>query len=663
MMQKVFVIVTAALVMAAPLFAQQVNQEMIDQVAAGEIAEARASWWGFNPEDSTEALQAAINSGAAKLIVEDMGSPWIVTPIKLASDQEIIFEEGCEILAKRGEFKGRNDTLFTASGVENVTLRGYGATWRMWREDYDNPELYEKAEWRHCLTLRNTDNINVYGLTLTESGGDGIYFGAGGDGNINIHIKDLVCDRNYRQGISVITGENVLIEDTIMSNTGGTPPAAGIDFEPNWPSERLVNFVMRNCLTENNEGDGYEFYLPNMHAETPDVSVRIENCRSVNDRTAVRVITGNAPELTVGGFIEFADCEFVNSDGPAISVGDKPVEGLRLTFDNCVVESPASERVETSPIAFATRQRAVRDVGGVDFGELVLRDDIERQPLSFASMALGTNLTDVTGTIVLVRNGERMEIELTEELLAEWAPRSEVPAIPLVSLEGCDFVPVVADPPADAVNAPATIRLRKASTVLLYAEEGDEVSVTAYFGQVGTSPATEAPIVVVSPAGEEIATARIPFEEEGEVTFTAPETGLYQLQAKPGSKYISYRASSHPINLTTEGAPVGLIAGGGTLYVWVPEGVQEFGIVATGEGAGEGIKVALYDPEGELVQEEDDVAAAVLLHARLDAPSQGEAWRIDVSRASELYFEDHSLLVRGVPPLLAPSPEALLRVR
>ncbi|MFO8080506.1 MAG: hypothetical protein R6V07_09385, partial [Armatimonadota bacterium] len=82
-----------------------------------------------------------------------------------------------------------------------------------------------------------------------------------------------------------------------------------------------------------------------------------------------------------------------------------------------------------------------------------------------------------------------------------------------------------------------------------------------------------------------------------------------------------------------------------------------------GEGSGEAVKVALFNPAGEMVQQEDDVTAAVMLHGVLDQSSQGEAWRIDVSRPSELFFEDHSLSVRGVPPLLAPSPEALLMPR
>jgi len=51
-------------------------------------------------------LQAAINSGARKLIVEDMGAPWITDKLTLASDLEIVFEKGVIVQAKRGAFRG-----------------------------------------------------------------------------------------------------------------------------------------------------------------------------------------------------------------------------------------------------------------------------------------------------------------------------------------------------------------------------------------------------------------------------------------------------------------------------------------------------------------------------------------------------------------------------
>ncbi|MCK5806247.1 MAG: hypothetical protein KAI66_25675, partial [Lentisphaeria bacterium] len=204
MFRKTAVLVTLSTVLTLLSATAQVapNAQKIAAVAGGTIKEAKASWWGFNPKDSTAALQAAIDSGVPKLIVEKMAGPWIVTPITLVSDQEIVFEEGVVVLAKRGEFKGGNDSLFKASGKKNITLRGYGATWRMWRDDYANPDLYSKAEWRMCLALGGCTNIKVLGLTLAESGGDGIYLGVGANWatNKDILIKDVTCDKNYRQG-------------------------------------------------------------------------------------------------------------------------------------------------------------------------------------------------------------------------------------------------------------------------------------------------------------------------------------------------------------------------------------------------------------------------------------------------------------------------------
>ena len=128
------------------------NPEAIAQVRAGEQKTAYASWWGFDPNDATLALQAAIDSGATKVIVEDMKTPWVVRPIRLADDQELVLEPGVVLLAQRGEFRGSNDSLLSASGKKNIRITAPGATLRMWRDDYDRPP-YQKAEWRRIFPI------------------------------------------------------------------------------------------------------------------------------------------------------------------------------------------------------------------------------------------------------------------------------------------------------------------------------------------------------------------------------------------------------------------------------------------------------------------------------------------------------------------------------
>ncbi|MGI5818629.1 MAG: right-handed parallel beta-helix repeat-containing protein [Armatimonadota bacterium] len=653
------------LMLSATAVFAQANPEAVAQVMAGEIEEAQASWWGFDEEDATESLQAAVNSGVPRLIVENMGSPWIVSPIFLVSNQEIIFAEGCEILAKRGEYVEPKDAMINILSVENVTLSGYGATMRMWRDDYDDPDQYVKAEWRHVINMRGSSDINIFGLLLTESGGDGIYLGAGPESttNTNVHIKDVVCDRNYRQGISVITAENLLIEDTVMSNTGGTAPQAGIDFEPNSAREKLVNVVMRNCLTENNMGGGYVFYIPNLHASSDDVSIRIENCRSVNDRGAsMHITTGNTEERAVGGLLEFVDCEFIDGQFNGVLIRDKPIDGAEVRLANCSIINAAVDREHVSPVTFIARPDTVRDVGGVHFENVLIRDEMDRTPMARHSHELGVNVHGITGSIVLERGGERTPLTLTEDLVSSWMPVHVVPDLPRISLDDVSLAPVHAGGPAEAYSF-AGFNLRRDLTPVVYAEAGDQVSMTIGYQQVVRLTGDTMPVTFVAPSGAEIEAGEVPFQQERVISFVAPETGVYRVIATPDRNQMHINASTHPVNLSTEHAPVQFYNTTGELFFHVPAGTEEFGVVVAGEGSGEAVKIGVFDPAGALVEERDNVTAAQMIHVELDAPSPGATWRLELSRPSDVGFEDYTLELRGIPPLLAPSPEAALAPR
>ena len=92
-----FLVITGSRTRAQPLPSSPgnfPNEEAVAEVLAGRIEVANAAWWGFNESDSTRALQEAIHSGAEKVIVPYMGRDWIVKPIHLVSNQEILFEPG-----------------------------------------------------------------------------------------------------------------------------------------------------------------------------------------------------------------------------------------------------------------------------------------------------------------------------------------------------------------------------------------------------------------------------------------------------------------------------------------------------------------------------------------------------------------------------------------
>ncbi|NCO38611.1 MAG: hypothetical protein COZ06_24685 [Armatimonadetes bacterium CG_4_10_14_3_um_filter_66_18] len=640
----------------------EVNQQAVDDVASGKLKEAKASWWGFDAIDATACLQAALDSGVPKLTVDNVGQPWVVEPIQLASNQEILFEKGVEIAAKQGAFLGGNDSLFSARNKENITIRGYGATWRMHRDDYAAPP-YKKAEWRHSLQLMSSTNVQVFGLHLLESGGDGVYLGTGKQWvtNKDIVLKDLICDRQYRQGISVITAENLLIENVVMRDTAGTAPQAGIDFEPNHPEERLVNVTMRNCVSENNGSWGYVLYLPPLSAATEPVSLRFENCKAIgNTGGSFGLVTDNTVDEAVKGTMEVVNCQFEGSKGPGILVTNNPPTGIRTRFENCTVSECNTGSPAAGPIVLGNRAGADQDTGGVEFKDCVVLDSLKRAPMSFLDMVGGLKASEVTGNLILEQDGQRTDVKLTEEVLKEWMPVLALKSFPKYDLATASFVPVApnADPSRYAMPA---LGLRTVANAVLYAAGGETVRLAVRQVQVGKYAGTVMPVVVTGPEGAEVAEVEAPFEGDTTVEFTAPTTGLYRVKATPAANQMRFVTSSHPLSLSAGKQSVHFISATGEVFLYVPKGTTEFGIRVSGEGLGEGVKAALCDPAGTVVEEKDNIAQTYVLSATLDAPSPGEIWSLRLARPSGMAMEDFYVTPLGVPPLLAPSKEAVLK--
>jgi hypothetical protein len=643
----------------------QVNQQAIADVAAGQLKEAKASWWGFDATDATACLQAAINSKVPKLTVDNVGKPWIVTPIKLVSNQEIVFEQGVEVLAKADEFKGGNASLFSARLAENITLTGYGVTLRMRRSDYDDATRYKKAEWRHVLQFHSCSNIKVYGLTLAESGGDGIYLGTGQAGvtNKNVHIKDVICDKNYRQGISVITAEDLLIENTIMRDTAGTAPQAGIDFEPNHPGERVVNCVMRNCVAENNNSWGYVAYLPPLNATSAPVGLRLENCKAIGNKGGAFAFITNGGEATaVPGQVDLINCEFRNNGGAAFQLGGNPPPpvGCRITVTNCQFLDNAVDKPMQSPIMFGTRAGGDLDVGGVKFTDVLVRDPVARNPMVFVDMVSGLQVADVTGSLILEKDGQQQRVELTKELLAQWMPVIALKKIPRLKLAGVSFAPVQPLPAGQKYEV-GTWRLRKIGTVVVWAKQGEQVTVTLKGGQIGKYAMSPIAVVVTGPDGKEVANVKTPFETDSPVTFTAPETGLYLIKTDAGANYALFTSSTHPLNFTGAGEAIHFIQSTGTVYFYVPPGTKEFGIRIFGEGIGEGVKATLMDPAGVVAVEKDNIARTDMLTVEFPQPCAGAVYALKLEKPSGMAMEDFYLDPVGIPPLVSPTKDALLK--
>ena len=136
-----------------------------------------------------------------------------------------------------------------------------------------------KGEWGMGISIKSSSNITILNSNISNCWGDGLYLGQIKDKvNNNIVINHGVIDNNRRNGISVISGENLVLKNLVISNTNGTSPEAGLDFEPNFNNEVLSNIKVENIYTFNNRIQGIVFYLGRLRGEdVKNVNIELKN--------------------------------------------------------------------------------------------------------------------------------------------------------------------------------------------------------------------------------------------------------------------------------------------------------------------------------------------------------------------------------------------------
>ncbi len=404
---------------AADAFARP---ELVREVLEGKRQEARASWWGFDPTDSTAQLQEAIHSKVKRLILDRQASPWFTGPLTGVSDQEIVFEAGTELVALKGAFRARSDCLLSFRECEHVVLRGdrtdggESAHIRMHKQDYQSAD-YEGSEWRHGVAFFGCRNVLVQDLSIEQTGGDGIYLGAGSNHapNRQVTIRRVDCNANHRQGISVISAEDLLIEDCRLRNTDGTAPQAGIDFEPNSPEDSLVRCVMRRCIAESNAGTGFQICPQYLTSQSPPISIHLDQCVSrANQQHAIHLCSNpkDPPvgELRIAGFL-------AENDGMAgLSVQFNPYDAVRIDLEDSTFRDCALAEPFFPPLYLQGIDAEGRPAGNLHFKNLTVKDDRDRPILKIRD-GKGNEPKAITGTILLQRKGQSHSIAVDDAWL------------------------------------------------------------------------------------------------------------------------------------------------------------------------------------------------------------------------------------------------------
>lgn len=224
-------------------------------------------------EDYTMYVQKAIDENAIvllpdfPLLINDKG-------IKLNNNSVLLFDNGSLLRLKPTDRGGY--AIISISNKKNVSI--YNAKIVGDR----NEHLGTKGEWGMGISVNDAADVKIYNAVIKNCWGDGVYIG-GKNFSSNVALIGGLIDNNRRNGVSIIGGDNILLQNLVISNSNGANPQTGIDIEPNTQQNKKLNVVLKSVTTFNNKLNGLSFYLDNLkgNEEANDVKISIDNYKDL----------------------------------------------------------------------------------------------------------------------------------------------------------------------------------------------------------------------------------------------------------------------------------------------------------------------------------------------------------------------------------------------
>ena len=605
---------------------------LVSGCATRSVADVRASSFGWNETNATKCLQAAFDSGAAKVVIDRQAEDWIIEPVFLRSNQEVVLEDGVVVRALKGAYKSPNDCLFTVRGVSNVVLRGVGhALLRMERDDYTDRKFYRFSEWRHTLYIVDSVNVRVSDLAFGHSGGDGIYVGRN---STDVDIRRVDCRDHYRQGISITGAHNLTIADSRFTATKGTPPQCGIDFEPNKPSDRLSNCVVENCEFDGNASSGILFHLTCLDETTEPISVTLRNCRARGNAANGLTITVGADgkRKPVKGAIRIENCKFAGNKSRAVVVNGVSRETALVVVKDSLLDARGS----TWSGLFISNNGLSADAANLSFENCRLV--VDKGPAAEFSGTVGVGIESIGGTLAVDRDGKSEPFDFGA-LAAQNRPDPE-----LRKAFGGRFVDYRSLRPIapDAVVKKATPMCRGKFTFLQYLPKEGEYTLTFRAKTVGNRK-LNCPVQMRDMMGTDLGVFSITAAVQT-VTVKTAGRNLRRFEIDTRGNAVSVM-SPYPGQGLLADAPINLFRESCRLYFSVPMDAKMVHVLVTPE---EPAAVTLQNDVGETVAAMPSRTAAATLTADRNA-GLAEILSLDVKAVEDVKLR----LGASVLPVLA----------
>ena len=248
---------------------------------------------GDGTHDDTHAFQAAVDALEHGGIVDVPSGIYRIDPlrsVRLRSGVHLRMAKGAELHAIPNAAPRAYVLLIqAATDVEVSGGRIVG--------DRDR-HLGTEGEWGHGIAIYDGVRVLIRDIHISRCWGDGISIGGKRRGkndprpSMDVEIANIRSIGNRRQGLSIGRSRRVYVHDSEFADTGGTPPMAGIDVEPDKGDPARDVRIVR-CLCRRNRGPGIQVWH-----ETFNVLIR--DCTIEHNRNPGILAVG-ATDLAIEG--------------------------------------------------------------------------------------------------------------------------------------------------------------------------------------------------------------------------------------------------------------------------------------------------------------------------------------------------------------------------
>lgn len=211
-------------------------------------------------------------------------------------------------------------------------------------------------------------------------------------------------------------------------------------------------------------------------------------------------------------------------------------------------------------------------------------------------------------------------------------------------------------PPAPEVTVEERARVRQSGKFIIYAQEGEELSIRMENVRVTIYTNTMA-FTLQDPDLEVLEQGTIPVDEVHELRLTAPKTGSYHLEVLPGTGSTDVQISNQWWGeLATKLDPVQLFGSSIKRWFYVPEGVESFVFGAQDGGPDETARVILTSPTGRVAFDFDGYYNSREFDIAVEDGESGDLWTLEC-----IPRQDFALwLGRGACSVISPHPNRVL---